>query len=341
MQTYVVQFWCELSYILTIRKHATWRARIQSAKSIKSLVTTGGEQSDSERDSKRTKGMQVENPKLQSSEKIDPELGKLQKAWRDFWTLSTLSSGSLPWLCGLVLHCFKHAVYLPFCSCLRDRRQGGCQTCKHVSNQAQLLQTVTPTNWNDLDQKTSLCLQEASTPPVLRCLPPRQGRRCHQPHLSKEFATARLGSCAPQPSTALRFADFMPEFSWQLQFAVVLPPREWQRRSTPTQNYWHQPKSAPSGTNQQGCNESKEARTFLCIVLAAWELKMRAAVCKIVSAWFFHALIWTQQRGNWYAFLVHSLWFSLPRTQKHKTRNWMPSIKGKEVWLGNAEELVP
>lgn len=80
MQTYVVQIWCELSYILTIRKHATWKARIQGAKSIKSLVTTGGEQSDSERDSKRTKGMQVENPKLQSSEKIDPELGKLQKA---------------------------------------------------------------------------------------------------------------------------------------------------------------------------------------------------------------------------------------------------------------------
>ena len=53
----------------------------------------------------------------------------------------------------------------------------------------------------------------------------------------------------------------------------------------------HQPKSAPSGTNQQGCNESKEARTFLCIVLATWELKMCAAVCKMVSAWFFHALI--------------------------------------------------
>ena len=49
------------------------------------------------------------------------------------------------------------------------------------------------------------------------------------------------------------------------------------------------PKSA-RGTNQQGCNESKEA-TFLCIVLAAWELKMCAAVCKTVSAWFFHALI--------------------------------------------------
>ena len=205
-----------------------------------------------------------------------------KKREETFWTLSTLSSGSLLWLCGLVLRCFKHAVYLPFCSCLRDRRQGGCQTCKHVSNQAQLLQTVTPTNWNDLDQNTSLCLQEASAPPVLRCLPPRQGRRCHQPHLSKEFATARLGSCALQPSTALRFADFMPEFSRQLQFAVVLPPREWQRPSTPTQNYWHQPKSAPSGTNQQGCNESKEARTFLCIVLAAWELKMCAAVCKTV-----------------------------------------------------------